>query len=92
MVRLVLGIPLIDSIPYLKDYLDHEHPQPSNPNSPLICGIGKVLGRHIRATRIARIYGEYKKQIFPKLIEYPTVLPEDKPKIVELSKNLGIPT
>jgi integrase len=22
-------IPLIDSIPYLKDYLDHEHPQPS---------------------------------------------------------------
>ena len=21
-------IPLIDSIPYLKDYLDHEHPQP----------------------------------------------------------------
>jgi hypothetical protein len=23
---------LIDSIPYLKDYLDHEHPQPGNPN------------------------------------------------------------
>ena len=79
-------IPLIDSIPYLKDYLDHEHPQPSNPNSPLICGIGKVLGRHIRAPRIARIYGEYKKQIFPKLIESPTVLPEDKPKIMELLK------
>ena len=37
-------IPLIDSIPYLKDYLDHEHPQPSNPNSPLICGRGRGLG------------------------------------------------
>ena len=27
------SIPLINSIPYLKDYLDHEHPQPTNPNS-----------------------------------------------------------
>ena len=59
-------IPLIDSIPYLKDYLDHEHPQPSNPNSPLICGIGRGLGRHVRATRIYNIYNEYKKEIFPK--------------------------
>jgi integrase/recombinase XerD len=79
-------IPLIDSIPYLKDYLDHEHPQPTNPNSPLICGTGKGLGRHIKATRIARIYSEYKKQIFPKLLESPNVLPEDKPKIKELLK------
>jgi integrase/recombinase XerD len=79
-------IPLIDSIPYLKDYLDHEHPQPTNPNSPLICGTGKGLGRHIKASRIARIYGEYKKQIFPKLLESPNVLPEDKPKIIELLK------
>jgi integrase/recombinase XerD len=77
-------IPLIDSIPYLKDYLDHEHPQPSNPNSPLICGTGRGLGRHIRATRIYNIYNEYKKEIFPKLLESPTVLPEDKQKLAEL--------
>jgi integrase len=37
------SIPLINSIPYLKDYLDHEHPQDKNPNAPLICGIGKKL-------------------------------------------------
>jgi integrase/recombinase XerD len=79
-------IPLIDSIPYLKDYLDHEHPQPSNPNSPLICGTGRGLGRHIRATRIYNIYNEYKKEIFPKLLKSPTVLPEDKQKIAELLK------
>jgi hypothetical protein len=42
-------IPLINSIPYLKDYLDHEHPQAANPSSPLICGTGKSLGRHINA-------------------------------------------
>ena len=79
-------IPIIDSIPYLKDYLDHEHPQPTNPNSPLICGTGKGLGRHIKATRITKIYIEYKKQIFPKLLESPNVLPEDKPKIKGLLK------
>jgi integrase len=32
-------IPLINSIPYLKDYLDHEHLQSSNPNAILICSI-----------------------------------------------------
>ena len=32
------NIPLINSIPYLKDWID-QHPQAGNPNSPLICGI-----------------------------------------------------
>ena len=36
-------IPLIDSIPYLKDYLSNEHPMPSNPNAPLICGVARGL-------------------------------------------------
>jgi hypothetical protein len=75
---------LIDSIPYLKDYLDHEHPQPGNPNAPLICGTGKGLGRHIEPVRIGVIYREYKNDFFPKLLAY--VLPEDKPKIRELLK------
>ena len=37
-------IPLINSIPYLKDWLD-DHPVSGNPTSPLICGFGKSLGR-----------------------------------------------
>src|SRR4029453_15596005 len=76
-------IPLIDSIPYLKDYLDHEHPQPRNPSAPLICGIGRSLERHIGSISITKLYAKYKKQIFPKLLESPNVLPEDKQKIVE---------
>ena len=32
------------------------------------------------------IYNEYKKHIFPKLLESPEVLPEDKQKIRELLK------
>jgi integrase len=80
------SIPLINSIPYLKDYLDHEHPQDKNRNAPLICGIGKKLGRHINPTRIRQIYDEYKNDIFPKMLESPEVLPEDKPRIIELLK------
>ena len=71
-------IPLINSIPYLKDYLDHEHPHPSNPNAPLICGVGKSLGKHISPQRINKIYEEYKTKIFPKILDSPATLPEDK--------------
>ena len=34
------NLPLIDSIPYIKDYLTNEHPLSGNPNSPFICGEG----------------------------------------------------
>jgi hypothetical protein len=78
------SIPLINSLPYLKDYLDHEHPQPGNPNSPLICGEGKSLGKHISPQNYHKIYDCYHKQIFPKLLDSPNVLPEDKPLIREL--------
>ena len=46
---------LIDSIPYLKDYLDHEHPRPGNPNVKLFSGYKKYgwskyyqLRRHVK--------------------------------------------
>jgi integrase/recombinase XerD len=80
------SIPLINSIPYLKDYLDHEHPQPRNPTAPVICGIGKSLGRHIRSISLAKIYAKYKQEIFPKLLESPNVLQEDKQVILDLLK------
>jgi integrase/recombinase XerD len=79
-------IPLINSVPYLKDYLEHEHPMPGNPTAPLICGTGRGLGRHIQPFRIYGIYKEYKESLFPKLLESPNILPEDKQKIGELLK------
>jgi integrase/recombinase XerD len=80
------SIPLINSIPYLKNYLDNEHPCPSNPNAPLICGTGRGLGRHLSIFRIASIYINYKNKVFLKLLESPNVSPEDKQKIKELLK------
>jgi|SRR5215208_2553068 len=79
-------IPLINSIPDLKDYLGHEHPQPGNPNAPLICGTCKSLGRHIQTSTLNKIYRDYREQVFPKLLESPNILPKDKQKIKELLK------
>jgi integrase/recombinase XerD len=79
---------LIDSIPYVKDYLDHEHPQPSNPNAILLSGNSrsKSFGRAIGVMAVEFLYRYYKKEFFPKLLESPNVLPEDKPRLKELLK------
>ena len=77
---------LIGSIPYLKDYLDHEHPQPGNPNAILLSGYKMSFGRAIGIQALETLYRGYQKRLFPKLIEFPNVLPEDKPKIKELLK------
>ncbi|HEY6884675.1 MAG TPA: tyrosine-type recombinase/integrase, partial [Nitrososphaeraceae archaeon] len=79
-------IPLINSIPYVKDWLD-QHPQQRNPNAPLICGYGKSLGRRINPVAITKIYKQYKAGLFAKLLlDSHTVSVEDKQKIKELLK------
>jgi integrase len=54
---------LIDSIPYLKDYLDHEHPQPGNPNAILISGYKKRFGRAIGIQVLETLYRRRKRTI-----------------------------
>jgi integrase/recombinase XerD len=76
-------IPLIDSIPYIKDWIS-QHPQSGNPNSILLCGFGKSLNRVIDVIGLHRIYQEYRNKLFPKLLNNPNVLPEDKQRIKEL--------
>ena len=78
-------IPLIDSIPYIKDWIS-QHSQSGNPNSILLCGFGKSLGRVIQISSLHGIYEDYKNRFFPKLLDSPNVLPEDKQKIRELLK------
>ena len=69
-------IPLINSIPYLKDWLD-DHPQRGNPNATLICGIGKSLGRGINTNSLFKIYTRNQK-LFENLLDNPSVPTEDK--------------
>jgi integrase/recombinase XerD len=79
-------IPLIDSLPYIKDYIDHEHPNPGNQNAVLFCGFKRSLGRPIGVITLYQIYDRYKKEIFPKLLLDPNVAEEDRQKIKELLK------
>ncbi len=71
------SIPLIDSVPYIKDWID-QHPQSGNPNSILLCGLGKRVGKKLNERSLGEIYRRYKKEYFPKLCEDPNVPPEDK--------------
>src|SRR5215216_285377 len=63
------SIPLINSLPYVKDYLTNGHPISGNPNSPFICGIGKSLGKHLSPRALHRVYTNYKNVVFPSLLD-----------------------
>jgi hypothetical protein len=87
-------IPLIDSIPYVKDWID-QHPQQGNPNAPLICGYAKSIGRRLKPRSLNKTYDYYKKGLFTKLVAsvgkeeertQEEVPEEDKQKIKELLK------
>jgi integrase/recombinase XerD len=72
-------IPLIQSIPYIKDWLSN-HPSRNNPHSPLFI----TLNRHGQLTinGLYKIYKNYKEEYFPKLLaEDSTISNEDKEKI-----------
>ncbi|MFL6417991.1 MAG: hypothetical protein ACJ71P_01055, partial [Nitrososphaeraceae archaeon] len=70
-------IPLFNSIPYIKDWLD-DHPQRANPNAYLFCGLKKNIGRMLTRCAIYDTYQHYKNKAFPALLEDPNVPPEDK--------------
>jgi integrase/recombinase XerD len=74
-------IPLIQSIPYIKDWLSN-HPSRNNPKSPLFVGLGRrSMGRQLTVNGLYNIYNDYKEEFFPRLLEDPTVSNENKSKI-----------
>lgn len=79
------SIPLIDSLPYIKDWIG-QHPHSGNPNSILLCGFGKSVGRKLNERSLWSVYRRYKRDYFPKLLQNPNLPPEDKEKIRELLK------
>ena len=66
-------VPLINSIPYVKDYLD-DHPQRTNPNTYLIFGLGKSYGKKLhKALHIIKFTKITKRYFFPdywKILKY----------------------
>jgi integrase/recombinase XerD len=79
-------IPLIQSIPYIKDWLS-DHPSRNNPNSPIFVSLNNPSNgrRRLNISGLYNIYNHYKKVFFPKLLEDPTISStEDKEKIKAL--------
>jgi hypothetical protein len=74
-------IPLIQSIPYIKEWLS-SHPSRNNLNSPLFIGLGRrSVGRQLTLSGVYQVYKYYKDEFFPKLLEGLTVPNEDKERI-----------
>jgi integrase len=75
-------IPLIQSIPYIKDWLS-DHPSRNNPNSPIFVSLNNHSNgrRQLTINGLYKIYNDYKKVFLPKLLEDPTISTEDKDKI-----------
>ena len=79
-------IPLINSIPYLKDWWD-DHPQRGNPNALLIPSFDRrKYCKGMTVNGLYHIYQDYRQKFFPKLLIDPRVPPEDKRLIEELLK------
>jgi integrase/recombinase XerD len=77
-------IPLIQSIPYIKDWLSN-HPSRNNPKTPLFVGLGRRnTGRPLKVSGLYEIYKDYKEEFFPKLLADLTISNEDKDKIKNL--------
>lgn len=82
-------IPLIQSIPYIKDWLS-DHPSRNNPNSPIFVSLNNQSNGRKRLTinGLYKIYDDYKNVFFPKLLSVTdpstTISSEDKDKIKAL--------
>jgi integrase len=78
-------IPLIQSIPYIKDWLSN-HPSRNNPKSPLFVSLDShSMGRRqLTLNGLYKVYRDYKEEFFPKLLADLTVSNEDKDKIKNL--------
>jgi hypothetical protein len=77
-------VPLIDSLPYLKEYLssssqsDENQPNSSNPNSWVFISTGNNHGSKLTYDGLATRYEYYRKRYFPLLLKDETIPEHDK--------------
>lgn len=73
-------LPLIDSIPYIKDYLQNGHRQAGNPNALLFSvegGKSFGKGRPLDLSTLSHIYKKFHRELFPKLVKEDQVSNQD---------------
>jgi len=77
------SIPLINSLPYLKDWLD-DHPIRDGNAFVFPSLAGASFGKKLSSDAVNHIYRRLHEEFFPKLLENPSLPQEDKNKIQEL--------
>ena len=70
-------VPLIDSIPYLKEWME-EHPNGKNPDSFIFISLGNNHGSKLTLDGLSSHYDYYKKKYFLKILEDNTTPDYDK--------------
>ncbi|CAN5815694.1 tyrosine-type recombinase/integrase [soil metagenome] len=70
-------VPLIDSIPYLKEWME-EHPNGKNPDSFIFISQGNNHGSKLTLEGLSSHYDYYKKKYFTKILDDNTVPDYDK--------------
>lgn len=70
-------VPLIDSIPYLKEWIE-EHPNGKNPDSFIFISQGNNYGSKLTLDGLSSHYDYYKKKYFMKLLDDNTIPDHDK--------------
>ncbi len=70
-------VPLIDSLPYLKEWLQ-EHPTHSNPDSWIFISQGNNHGTKLTYEGLSSHYEYYRKRYFPSLLKDETIPDFDK--------------
>jgi integrase/recombinase XerD len=78
-----INVPLIDSIPYVTQWISNNHPQGSNREAILLPNL--KTGKAIQVNTMLKAYKNYKKY-FTSLLFSKDVPDEDKNKIRELLK------
>jgi hypothetical protein len=70
-------LPLIFSIPYVKDWID-SHPQTNNPDAFLFISLAdNSFGKRLSENALYKLYTQrYKKRYFPKLVNKDSNIPE----------------
>jgi len=81
-------LPLINSIPYIKEWLTSHHPFGNNPDSKLFIPHGKAnFGQPITRDGMLKHYQSYYRDVyFPNLMNNPAIPAEDREAIRKLLK------
>ena len=71
-------VPLIDSLPWLKEWIQEGHPTGSNPDSWLFVSTGNNHGSKLTYEGLVTRYEYFKKKYFPSLLMDSTIPDPDK--------------